>query len=200
VARELAAAADGSSLQKRMADAVRAYDRDRYDDARRQLRRLADAAPEAGAVRELYGLTLYRMGRWQDGIRELEAFHDLTGSYDQYPVLADCVRALGDTDRVAELWNELRRASPGASVVAEGRLVAAGAMADAGDLQGAIRLLERAKSAARRDPLQQVRTWYALADLYERAGDLPRARELFHRVVAYDPELFDAAERLAALG
>ena len=46
---------------------------------------------------------------------------------------------------------------------------------------------------------RHVRQWYMLADLYERAGDVPRARELFGRVVAADPELSDAAERLAGL-
>ena len=42
-------------------------------------------------------------------------------------------------------------------------------------------------------------SWSLLADLYERSGDIPRARELFERVVAADPELSDAAERLAGL-
>ena len=45
-----------------------------------------------------------------------------------------------------------------------------------------------------------VRVWYALADLYERAGDLPRARELFLRIRRHDAAFADAAERLAALG
>jgi hypothetical protein len=44
-----------------------------------------------------------------------------------------------------------------------------------------------------------ARLWYALADLYERAGDAPKARDLFSRVVAAQPDLADAAERLAAL-
>ena len=45
-----------------------------------------------------------------------------------------------------------------------------------------------------------LRLWYALADLYERAGDLPRARELFDRVREHDAAFADVAERLAALG
>ena len=45
-----------------------------------------------------------------------------------------------------------------------------------------------------------ARLWYALADLYERAGDAPKARDLFARVVAAEPGLADAAERLHALG
>ncbi|HMC51829.1 MAG TPA: tetratricopeptide repeat protein [Acidimicrobiales bacterium] len=205
VAEELAGAARApkvKGLPQRMAEAVRAYERDRYDDARRMLRRLAEEAPSAPAVRELYGLALYRMGRWRDAIQELEEFHVLTGSYDQHPVLADCNRAVGDTDRVAELWAELRVASPAGGVVAEGRLVAAGAMADGGDLQGATRLLERserARGSSKHAGVERLRTWYALADLYERAGDIPRARDLFHRVLDHDPGLYDVAERLASL-
>ena len=40
---------------------------------------------------------------------------------------------------------------------------------------------------------------YALADLYERAGDLPKARQLFQVVAAADPELGDVAARVRAL-
>gem|GEM_PF-3645235 len=39
-----------------------------------------------------------------------------------------------------------------------------------------------------------------LADLYERAGDFARARELFARVAEADPDLADAAQRFAELG
>ena len=41
-----------------------------------------------------------------------------------------------------------------------------------------------------------LRVWYVLADLYERAGDLPRARELFDRIARADPSFADVAERL----
>ena len=44
-----------------------------------------------------------------------------------------------------------------------------------------------------------MRLWYALADLEERAGDVPRARALFQQVRRYDAEFADVAERLAAL-
>jgi hypothetical protein len=44
-----------------------------------------------------------------------------------------------------------------------------------------------------------VRVWYALADLYERAGEIPKARELFLRVRRHDAAFSDVAERLASL-
>jgi hypothetical protein len=52
-----------------------------------------------------------------------------------------------------------------------------------------------------RDPKEHhLRLWYALADLEERAGNVPRARELFDRVRRADPQYVDVAERWAALG
>ena len=40
---------------------------------------------------------------------------------------------------------------------------------------------------------------YALADLYERAGDLPRARDLFRRVADSEPDFVDVQARIHAL-
>lgn len=187
------------SVERRLAEAVRAYERDRYQDALTTLRPVARVAPMSPTVRELHGLTLYRLGKWQAAIRELEAFHALTGSFDQHPVLADCHRAAGHPRRVVEVFEELRKSSPSPEVLTEGRIVLAGAKADKGDLAGAIELLERSRSKVRSPRLHHLRLMYALADLYEKAGDVPRARALFHAVLDEDPILFDTADRVAAL-
>ncbi|HEX2700189.1 MAG TPA: tetratricopeptide repeat protein [Acidimicrobiales bacterium] len=187
------------NVERRMAEAVKAYERDRYQDALTTLRPVARVAPMSPAVRELHGLTLYRLGKWTAAIRELEAFHALTGSYDQHPVLADCYRAKGRMGRVEELFEELRKSSPSPDVLTEGRIVTAMARADRGDLAGAVELLERARTKVRSPQLHHLRLWYALADLYERAGELPRARALFASVLDHDPTLFDTAERVTGL-
>jgi tetratricopeptide (TPR) repeat protein len=182
-------------------EAARAYDRERYADARRMVARLAEEAPAAAAVRELHGLTLYRLGKWRDAAKELEAYRSLTGGgVDEHPVLADCYRALKKYARVAELWQELKDVSPGAALVAEGRIVAAGALADQGKVDEAIALLERGRLTSKHPNEHHIRLWYALADLYERAGDIPRARELFRRVTSHEADFADAAERLSTLG
>ncbi|HVE46561.1 MAG TPA: tetratricopeptide repeat protein [Acidimicrobiales bacterium] len=185
--------------QRRIAEAAKAYEADRYADVRRLLKPLLMAGDPSPEVRELHGLTLYRMGRWADAIAELRAFASATGSYDQHPVLADCHRALKRWKAVDELWEEIRAASPGPDVVAEGRIVAAGALADRGDIGEALKLLERAPSNVKRPALHHLRLWYAQADLYERAGEIPRARELFRTILRHDPSFVDTAERLAAL-
>ncbi|MGD0875323.1 MAG: tetratricopeptide repeat protein [Acidimicrobiales bacterium] len=188
-----------AGLERRLGVATRSYERERYSEALAELRVLARLAPEAAAVRELYGLTLYRLGRWREAVRELRAFHDLTGSFDQHPVIADCERALGRDKAVLVLWDALRQEGVDREVLVEGRLVVAGMMADRGELDGAIALLAPGGKALRHPDTCHLRQWYALADLYERAGDLPRARELFARVASFSPELFDTEERLTAL-
>ena len=192
-------AREGARLTDAIARAARAVERGYEREAVRILRPLLDGHPDAPDVRELLGVAYYRLGRWALAQKELDAYIRLTGSTEQHPVRMDCARALGRHRRVAELWEELRAASPGADIVTEGRIVAAGSLADRGRLREAIGLLERAPAPHRRTAPHHVRLWYALADLHERAGDLPAARALFRRVSAEDPSFVDVAERLAAL-
>jgi predicted Zn-dependent protease len=192
--------ARSARVAQRLGEAARAFERQRYTDAIRILKPLAAQAPTAPSIRELHGLTLYRLGRWKLAIKELEAFRSATGSVEQHPVLADCYRAVGRHKKVQELWEELREASPSAELVAEGRIVIAGSLADRGELQAAISVLEAAPKPGRRAKPHHLRVAYALADLYERAGEVPRARELFERVAARDPDFADVDARLRALG
>jgi tetratricopeptide (TPR) repeat protein len=187
-------------VERRLGEAAEHFESERYADAARILKKLSDEAPTVAAVRELYGLTLYRQEKWKQAARELEAFRLLSSSTEQHPVLADCYRAQRKFGLVDELWAELRDASPSAELVTEGRIVAAGALADQGRLADAIRLLEKGWSSPKRPREHHLRRAYALADLYERAGDLPRARATFGWVVGHAPDLADAADRLRHLG
>ena len=108
-------------------------------------------------------------------------------------------RALRRWRKADELWVELREASPDADLVAEGRLVAAGARADRGDFKAAIALLEGGKPPKGKPKDRHLRTWYALADLYERAGDVPKALGLFRNIIRVEADFADAAERVAGL-
>lgn len=183
----------------RLRDAARAYRRERYGEARRVLEPLARRLPDAAAVRELHGLTLYRMGRWRAATAELEAAERLSGSLEHHPVLADCHRALGHHPEVVRLWEELRQGPASPPVVVEGRIVTAAALADRGQVAGAIELLERGPVQVRKPREHHVRLWYALASLHERAGNVPRARELLRGVLEADPDFADAADRYRTL-
>lgn len=202
VAEEVGKAAGpqwSARVKERLGEAAAAYEAERYRDARRILEPLLERAPSATAVRELLGLTYYRLGKWRDAIRELGAVELLTGTVDHHPVIADCHRALGHLDDVERLWDELRRAGAGVDVVIEGRIVTAGALADAGRIPDAVRLLEQGPIDVRKPKEHHLRLLYALAATYERAGDVGASRRMFTRLVVAAPDFADAADRLASL-
>ncbi len=208
IANELASAAgpDWNHLRERiterMAAGIGAYERERYRDASRILKTVVDAIPNSPSARELLALSQYHQGYWKAALPNLEAFTALTGSVDQHPVRMDCHRALGRPKRVEALFEELRRGSPDPEILSEGRLVLAGTRADNGDLGGAVNLLVEAGAGRLvRNPAERhLRQWYVLGDLMERSGDLAKARELFLRVRAADPDAYDVADRLDSLG
>lgn len=186
-------------LQTRLGEAAEAFSGERFGEAKATLSPIAREVPDLPEARELYGLTLYRLGRWKEAARELEAFVELSGSTEQHPVLADCRRALKQYREVERLWEELREASPSGELMAEGRIVAAGALADQGELAAAIRLLSKGFRLPKHPAEHHLRRAYALGDLYERAGDMPQARSIFERVQRAEPGFLDVDSRLGNL-
>ncbi len=180
--------------------AADAFTREYHKEALSHLRPVMDTgAADVAEVRELYGLVLYRLRRWRAAARQLEAFATITRSCEQAPVLADCYRALERWDRVDELWDELRRESPSADLVTEGRIVAAGALADRGRLADAVALLADGWRTPKNPQEFHLRRAYALADLYDRGGDQPAARRLFAWIGRHSPGFADTTDRLADL-
>ncbi len=188
------------ALRKELTEAIRAYEADRYRDAKRHLdaaTRFANASP---SITELLGLTHYRLGNWSAAIGFLESAAEASGSLDQGPVMADCYRALGRHDRVKEIYEEVGRVSPSPEVMAEARIVYAGSLSDQKEYADAIKLLSRFEKPNRTKPrLIDLRQWYMLGDLYEKVGEIEHARRLFGLVAKEDPSLYDVAERLADL-
>jgi tetratricopeptide (TPR) repeat protein len=156
--------------------------------------------PQVAAVHEVGGLASYRLGRWQQAAQSLELARQLHPDPSLLPVLADCYRALRRWDDVEAIWLAVREASPPHDVMAEARIVVAGALADRGELPAAIQLLLQAAKPPKRVREHHLRQWYVLADLYDRAGDTIAAGRWFREVAAHDGEFADVRDRLRALG
>ncbi len=184
----------------RLAQAQDALERERFDDARRLATPLLREVSGLAAVHEVVGLAAYRSERWKQAVAELEAAQLLHPAVELLPVLADAYRALGRWTDVDRIWSEVRAISPAQDILAEARIVAAGAEADRGDLQAALRTMARAKQVPRRVRDHHLRQWYVLGDLYDRAGDPLEATRWFELVATHDPKFVDVAERLRALG
>ncbi|HUV10513.1 MAG TPA: hypothetical protein VMX12_06010 [Acidimicrobiia bacterium] len=189
----------GEYLLREVMAAADAYAHQRDRETLRRLRPVRDAVPDSPTVRELLGLAHYRLGNYRAAATELHRFVEMTDTVEQHPVLMDCYRAQKRWKRLEELWDELAVASPSAELVTEGRIVAAGALADRGRLDEAIAVLDRKAAEVRRPKVHHLRLWYTLADLEERSGNHARARSLFDRIAAYDREFADVAARKAAL-
>jgi tetratricopeptide (TPR) repeat protein len=185
---------------ERLGQAQQALERERFDEARRLATPLAREFPEVAGVRQVVGLAAYRSGRWKQAVTELEAARSRRPSVELMPVLADAYRALGRWRDVDRIWNEVREISPAQDVLAEARIVAAGAEADRGDLHAALRTMARAKQVPKRVRDHHLRQWYVLGDLYDRAGDPIEAAKWFGLVARHDPEFVDVGDRLRALG
>ncbi len=185
-----------------LAKAAEAYGRKRYEEALRLGRTVADATPGVAAVRELTGLAAYRAERWNMAKVHLLAHFAISSNPEHLPLVMDCDRANYRYRAVAKTFAELEESEPTTDVLAEGRIVMAGSLADQHHFSEAIDLLTRAGATKQlRNPsFRHVRLWYALADIFDRAGDVSSARELFARVVLADPEAYDARSRLDELG
>lgn len=179
--------------------AADAFSEGRDRDALPLARRVRNSLPDSPTTRELNGLIHYRIGNYRAAAKELEAFVELTDAVEQHPVLMDCYRAQRRWTKVDELWEDLSATSPSAELVTEGRIVAAGARSDRGDLPGAISMLTRKAKDVKQPRDYHLRLWYALADLEERAGNLARARDLFGRIKRHDADFADVTTRARAL-
>jgi tetratricopeptide (TPR) repeat protein len=189
-------------LVEQMGKAAEAYSRNRFEESARLSGRLADEVPDVAEVRELAGLSAYRASRWRPASRHLEAYRGISSDFQYIPLEMDCQRGMGRVRSITTLFETLRQESPDPDVLAEGRLVLAGSMADRGKIADAIDLLESTGAGKpRRNPSDRhLRQWYFLGDLYDRSGDVPHARMLFSYVQAADPGAYDVNSRLKELG
>jgi tetratricopeptide (TPR) repeat protein len=195
-----APAVRAAKFKERLATAADALDRGRFDDARRMVQPVLRELPNMAFGHEIAGLAFYRTGQWRKAAAELEVARELDGTLNHHAVLADCYRALKRYDLVDQLWLQLREGSPEPALMAEGRIVAAGAMADTGNLKGALKLMERAADVPKKVREHHLRQWYVLGDLHDRSGDIIKARRFFGMIAELDADFADVTDRLRGLG
>ncbi len=194
-------ARQSKSASERLQKAIDAFERERFAEASRLLAALGRQLPRMALVHELAGLCAYRQEKWRTVVNELEATRVLDPSRTSVlPVLADAYRALHRWAKVRDIWEELKGASPHPSTLAEGRIVAAGALADQGKIAEAIEMFRSVLGVPKRIQEYHLRQWYVAADLNDRVGNVVDARRLFDRIAKCDPRFADVDERLAHLG
>lgn len=189
-------------------DAVKAYalagEAMEADDPARAVELLEwvkSVAPRSAAAREALGIARYLQGEFNKAHSELLAYRRISNRKDQNHVLADCARASGRHDKVAEYVEEMidDKVVPRDRAV-EGLIVLAGDRADRGDLRGALDTLGRAGLEPTLVESWHPRLWYAAADIAARMGDGEMERQYLEAITAVEEDFLDVEERLERLG
>ena len=197
--RKVLGAADAKKALKKLNEVDSDFAQELFADAQRKINPLLKSAKNIAEIQELHGLIQYRLGKYGKAAFALEQFRTLANSTERHPILMDFYRSEERWADIAYLWSELAEVSPSAEIVTEGRIVYSGAYADQGDLKNAVKILEKGWKLPSRPKEHHLRRAYALADLYDRAGMAPKARELFRWIVQTAGTYVDAKERLKQL-
>jgi len=170
--------------------------------ARRYLAWAKHLAPRSPAVRESYGIALYREGDLHVALAELQAYRRLSGGTDQNHLIADCIRSEGrDTERAVVVGMELvddDRAEIERRV--EAAIVVAAVHLDAGRPARARPLIQRflvGAEAAAVPPEATVRLLWVAADVAIAEGRREDALRALERLVSIDADYPDVADRIA---
>lgn len=164
----------------------------------------ADAARRRAArlpvVRQMAGEAAYAAGEYAAALNEFRAVRRMTGTDELLALAADCERGLNRPQAALELVREGLGASPSAELFAELKLVQAGARADLGQTDEALRILSAELERPEESATTRARLAYAYADLVEQQGDEAAALEWFSVAARLDPEgETDAADRVEQL-
>ena len=170
-----------------LAKAMELFADERYPAALNDLRKAKTLSPRSATIRELLGLSAYRSGQWEEGLRELRTFRRLTGDLIHYPVEMDCLRGLGRDDDVVRAWDRFLEFEVSPMVNHEARVVYASYLLDQNRPRDAWPIIKPGRLVA--SPTEgELRRWFVAARVALAAGDQDAARRL---VAALDEQELD---------
>jgi len=171
---------------------------ERYPAAASELRKAKELSPRSSTVRELLGLSAYRSGMWEEGLRELRTFRRITGDLIHMPVEMDCLRALGRKEDVTKTWERIQEHDISATISHEARVVYASFLLDEGRPRDAWPIIKPKRLVA--SPTDgELRRWYVAARVALEAGDKEAARRLVSALEDQETDFEGVAELRQAL-
>lgn len=179
-----------------LAKAMQEFADERYRAALPQLRRAKKLAPRSSTIRELLGLSAYRSGQWEEGLRELRTFRRITGDVIHMPVEMDCLRALGRPDDVHKTWERLNEHDVPPGTSHEARVVYASFLLDQGKPREAWAVIKPGRLVASPSP-GELRRWFVAARVALEAGDKDAARRIVAALDEQEPD-FEGVDELRA--
>jgi tetratricopeptide (TPR) repeat protein len=153
------------------------------------------------AVREAVGIAAYQCGDWAQALAELRAARRMGSKSPLLPLIIDCERGLGRPERALELARGTEAAQLSGDEADELRIVAAGARADLGQLEQALKVLSTPQLDPARTGTTAARLFYAYAETLLALHRGEEALQWFLRAAAADIDgVTDAEDRVSELG
>ena len=174
----------------------------RYRVARERLLRAKQMTSRSETVRELLGLSCYRLSNWDEALRELRAYRRIVGDTTHMAVEMDCLRALKRPNDVEKVWEMFRTLGGTKAAEVEMRVVYGAFLLDENRAKDAWVVTQ--PGAIRQDAHENdLRQWYVAARAAAELGDEKTARQLFKAIEDRDlgfPGLVELAHAIEALG
>ncbi|HSM01013.1 MAG TPA: hypothetical protein VK960_01025 [Acidimicrobiia bacterium] len=145
-----------------------------------------ELSPRDPTIRELMGLSAYRMSRWDQALRELRTFRRLTGDATHVPVEMDVLRALDRPDDVEAAWKLLKGLRADRETEDEARVVYGSFLLDRGEDRKAWQITNP-KRITDNPRESELRVWYVAARAAARLEDRKTARQLLDAIRGMDP-------------
>ncbi len=177
-------------------DAAAAFVEGRHRRALQRAEAAKTLSPRDATIRELLGLSAYRLRRWDVALKELRTYRRLSGDTTHLPVEMDVLRALGRDDGVDEAWRSLQERGGSPATLKEGRVVYASHLLDRGRAREAWDVVNPKRIVA--EPFEEdLRLWYVAARAAAALDDADAAGRLRAAIAHHDPS-FPGLEELDA--
>ncbi len=181
-----------------LAEAAADYADEQFRSAHRKLIKAKGMSSRASAIRELLGLTAYRLGIWDEALRELRAFRRFTGDTTHMPVEMDALRGLRRHVDVEKTWNLFMELGGSPATDSEARVVYGSYLLDQNRAKDAWHTT-RPKRVTKEARPHEVRRWFVAARAALALGDPDAAGKLVDAVRNVDPELPGLEELSSAI-
>lgn len=164
---------------------AKAFAAGRLGKALKDAEEAKELSPRDATIRELIALAAYRLGRWEQALRELRTFRRLTGDATHMPVEMDVLRALDRPKDVESTWTMFQRIGGDKATRDEAKVVYASFLLDRGEDRRAWQVSGPKRMGA--EPAEsELRVWYVAARAAARLGDRPTARKIYEAIERAD--------------
>ena len=173
---------------KIIAEGIDAYGGENFDAAFRKLAKAKQLSPRSPSVRELLGLSAYRLEKWGEALAELRAYRRIAGDTSYMPAEMDSLRALGRDADVEKTWKKFGELGGSRPAEAEARVVYGAFLLDRGRPAEAW-AVTRTSRLPLNAPHYELRRWFIAARAALEIGDTEAAGQLAGAVHRADPRM-----------